>query len=124
SQTFRRGIALSMLDPGLLRDRLPDIERGLRSRGLDPSRELADLSALETERRRLIPIVENLKRDQNAAGELVARAKKEGKDPSTIFAESKARAATIKEQEAELNAIDTRRDALLLTLPNVPHESV
>ncbi len=46
---------------------------------------------LEAERRRLIPEVESLKAAQNAAGAEVARAKREGRDPSGIFAENKAR---------------------------------
>ena len=113
-----------MLDPALIRDRLQEVETRLRSRGLDPSGELAELSSLEAARRRLIPTVENLKRDQNAAGEAVARAKKAGEDPSAIFAENKARAGQIRELEQELAEVERRRDALLLTLPNLPHESV
>ena len=46
-----------MIDPQLIRDRLADVERGLRARGLDPTKELAELVALEAERRRLIPAV-------------------------------------------------------------------
>ena len=100
------------------------IEARLRARGLDPSNELAELATAEAERRRLIPLVENLKRDQNAAGEAVARAKKAGEDPSAVFAANKARAAEIREHEATLAVVEQRRDALLLTLPNLPHESV
>jgi seryl-tRNA synthetase len=91
---------------------------------MDPSRELSELASLDAERRRLIPLVETLKREQNAAGEAVARAKKAGQDASEIFAANKVRAAEIKTHEAELDAIETRREALMLTLPNVPHESV
>jgi seryl-tRNA synthetase len=91
---------------------------------MDPSADLAELAIVEAERRRLIPLVETLKRDQNAAGEAVARAKKEGLDPSGIFAENKARAAQIRELEGELAAIEQRRDTTLLVLPNLPHESV
>ena len=113
-----------MIDPTLVRDRLPDVEARLRARGLDPSADLAELSSLEADRRRLIPLVENLKREQNEAGESVARAKREGRDPSGIFAENKARAGRTRELEAELAVVDQRRDARLLTLPNLPHESV
>ncbi len=91
---------------------------------MDASRELADYATIETERRRVIPIVEELKREQNAAGELVARAKKEGRDPAEIFSAGKARAAAIKEHEATLAAIEERRRDLLLGLPNLPLESV
>jgi seryl-tRNA synthetase len=113
-----------MLDPALVRDNLPFVEARLRARGLDPSREIADLAALDAERRRLIPFVENLKRDQNSAGEEVARAKREGRDASAILVRNKVRAAEIKEHEAALAEVDARRDALLLTLPNLPHDSV
>jgi len=113
-----------MFDPALLRDQMSFIEARLRARGLDPSNELAELATAEAERRRLIPLVENLKRDQNAAGEAVARAKKAGEDPSAVFAANKARAAEIREHEATLAVVEQRRDALLLTLPNLPHESV
>lgn len=100
------------------------MEARLRSRGLDPSADLASLARFETARRRLLPEVEGLKREQNEAGELVARAKKAGEDPSAIFAANKTRGARIKELEAELATAETQRDELLLTLPNLPHESV
>ena len=113
-----------MLDPVYVRDHLAEVEARLRQRGLDPSKDLAELTRLEADRRRLIPVVENLKRDQNAAGDEVARAKKEGRDPSGIFAENKARAGRIRDLETELAEVERQRDALLLTLPNLPHESV
>jgi seryl-tRNA synthetase len=113
-----------MLDPALVRDHPDKVDQRLRDRGLDPTAELAELTGLESERRRLIPAVENLRRDQNAAGEAVARAKKEGRDPSAIFAENKARSGKIRELEAELVDVDAKRDRLLLTIPNLPHDSV
>jgi len=113
-----------MFDAALLRDQLPLVEARLRARGMDPAKELADLLALDAERRRLIPIVETLKRDSNAAAESVARAKREGRDPSDVFAANKERAQQIRAHEAALAEIETKRDALLLTLPNLPHESV
>jgi seryl-tRNA synthetase len=113
-----------MLDPVFVRDNPDLVEARLRSRGMDPSADLAALALLEASRRRVLPEVEGLKRDQNASGEAVARAKKAGEDPSAVFAENKARGARIKELEAELAEIEAKRDALLLTLPNLPHESV
>ena len=113
-----------MLDPVFVRDNPDLVEARLRSRGMDPSADLAALAVLEASRRRVLPEVEGLKRDQNASGEAVARAKKAGQDPSAVFAENKARGARIKELEAELAEIEAKRDALLLTMPNLPHESV
>ena len=86
--------------------------------------ELDALAALDAERRTLIPNVEELKRQQNASGEDVARAKKAGQDVSHLFAANKARGATIKTLETELDGIEARRRAILLTIPNLPHETV
>ena len=73
------------------------VDARLRTRGLDPTKELAELATLECERRRLIPMVETLKRDQNTAGEAIARAKRTGRiraesSPRTRPAPSKIRA--------------------------------
>jgi seryl-tRNA synthetase len=112
------------LDPAFVRENPEVVEARLRSRGLDPSADLAALARLEAARRRLLPEVEGLKREQNEAGEAVARAKKAGEDPSAVFAANKARGGRIKQLEAELATTETQRDDLLLTLPNLPHESV
>jgi len=113
-----------MLDPAYVRDHLDEVERRLRTRGLDPARELGAFAELEAERRRLIPEVEKLKHEQNKAGEAVARAKKAGEDPSPIFAENKARGGRIKALEGQLADVEAGRDAILLTLPNLPHPGV
>ena len=79
-----------MLDPVLLRDHLDDVRAGLRKRGLDLTGELEDLAALEARRRRLIPEIEGLKREQNTAGDEVARAKRQGLDVTKIHQASRA----------------------------------
>ncbi len=113
-----------MLDPAFVRDHLDEVRQGLEARGLDAAAELTQLAALDTERRRLIPEVEGLKRDQNAAGEEVARAKRQGLDASHIFDANRQRAQTIKQLETELDGIERQRLAILETLPNLPHASV
>jgi seryl-tRNA synthetase len=113
-----------MLDPAYVRDHVEEVAARLRLRGLDPDRELGELATIETERRRLIPSVETLKREQNAAGERVARARKTGEDVAALVAESKIRAGRIRELETELAGVERRRDRLLLTIPNLPHASV
>jgi seryl-tRNA synthetase len=113
-----------MLDPALLRDDLERVRAGLRKRGLDLTAELEDLATLETRRRRLIPELEGLKRDQNTAGDEVARAKRQGQDAGRIQQASRERAAQIKHYAIELDQVEQRRNRGLLTIPNLPHESV
>jgi seryl-tRNA synthetase len=113
-----------MLDPAFVRERLDDVRKGLLSRGLDASAELEQLASLEAHRRRLIPQVEGLKREQNTAGDEVARAKRQGKDASHIFEANKQRAQKIKQMDVELESIERHRVKILELLPNLPHESV
>ena len=113
-----------MLDAAYVRDHMDAVRSGLRSRGLEPDAELEQIATLETRRRRLIPEIEGLKREQNASGDEVARAKRQGKDASDIFAANKTRALQIRQLEVQLDLVEQQRSTLLLTIPNLPHVSV
>jgi seryl-tRNA synthetase len=113
-----------MLDAAFVREHLEDVRRGLQNRGLQPDAELEQVTTLELRRRRLIPEIEGLKREQNAAADEVARAKRQGQDASPIFGASKARGQRIKQLEIELDGVEQQRTRLLMTIPNLPHQSV
>jgi seryl-tRNA synthetase len=113
-----------MLDPIYVRDNGDTVRQRLNARGGDLSSELQQFASLEAHRRRLIPQVEGLKREQNAAGDQVARAKRQGQDAQPIFEANKLRAQKIKQLEIELDGIEQQRGRLLATIPNLPHESV
>jgi seryl-tRNA synthetase len=113
-----------MIDPAFVRDHPDIIRQKLAQRGVRMDVELDALAALDAERKTLIPAVEELKRQQNAAGEDVARAKKAGRDASHLFAASKARGQEIKQLEVKLEELELQRQKILLTIPNLPHETV
>ena len=116
-----------MLDPAYLRDRIDDVRRGLRARGLadDAIGQLLDgIIELDGSRKKIIPEHEGLKREQNASGEEIARAKRQGQDTTKIQDANRRRAARIKELAAELESIEQRRDAAMLNVPNLPHATV
>jgi seryl-tRNA synthetase len=113
-----------MLDPAFIRDHLDQVRAGLRNRGLDLGKVLEEISTLETIRRRLIPELEGLKREQNTAGDEVAKAKRQGQDTASIQEANRARAQQIKQLGLKLDAIDHQRENALLGLPNIPHATV
>jgi seryl-tRNA synthetase len=113
-----------MLDPIFVRDNIALVRSGLRNRGLDPDKTLEDIATLETARRRLIPEVEGLKRQQNTSGDEIARAKRRGLDTGPVQEANRTRAQQIKQLGIQLDSIEHQRDAALLVLPNLPHESV
>jgi seryl-tRNA synthetase len=113
-----------MLDPAFLREHIEIVRQRLAGRGVDLTTELEQLATLESQRRRAIPVLEGLKREQNTAGDEVARAKRQGLDATPIFEANKQRAQKIKQLEIELNAVEHQRARLLATVPNLPHASV
>jgi seryl-tRNA synthetase len=113
-----------MIDPALLKDNLEAVRNALTNRGADLTRELEEIAALESRRRRLIPELEGLKREQNTSGDEVARAKRQGLDTTKIQEANRQRAQHIKQLTAELDLLEQRRNHSLLVIPNVPHSSV
>jgi seryl-tRNA synthetase len=113
-----------MLDPAFIRDNLEAVRASLQNRGTDLTAELEELATLESRRRRLLPEIEGLKREQNTSGDEVARARRQGADVTRIQEASKLRAQQIKQMSVELDMLEQRRNRLLLLIPNIPHATV
>jgi seryl-tRNA synthetase len=111
-----------MLDIRELRENAEEIGARLRTR--DGSIDLAPILELDVRRRARIAEVEELRAERNRGSQEVARRKKEGGDASDLL----RRLADVSERssalDAELKEIDTDLDALLQSLPNIPHPSV
>ena len=103
---------------------MEEVRTGFRNRGLDVEKALQDIATFETARRRLIPEIEGLKREQNTSGDEVAKAKRQGQDTTRIQEANRARAAQIKQLGVQLDSVEYQRNQALLVLPNLPHASV
>src|ERR1700674_5561498 len=113
-----------MLDPLFVRDHLDEVRRGLQKRGLSVDGELEAFATLENRRRRLIPELEGLKREQKTAGDEVARAKRQGKDAKSILEANRQRAQEIRQLGVELEQVEQQRTKLLMSWHNLPHDIV
>jgi seryl-tRNA synthetase len=113
-----------MLDPAFVREHVDVVRAGLRNRGMDPDKALEEFVTFESARRRIIPEIEGLKRQQNAAGDEIARAARQGLDTAAVRDANKTRAHQIKVLSTQLDAVEHQREAALLGLPNLPHPSV
>src|SRR5262245_60714619 len=98
-----------MLDPAFIRDHVEEVRAGLRNRGLDADKALEEITTLETARRRIIPELEGLKRQQNAAGDEVARARRQGQDTTAQQEANRQRNAQIRQLDVQLESIEHRR---------------
>jgi seryl-tRNA synthetase len=113
-----------MLDPIFVRDHAELVRAGLRSRGIDPDKALEEFATLESARRRIIPEIEGLKRQQNTSGDEIARAARQGQDTTPVREANRERGQHIKALSAQLDSIEYQRSGALLGLPNLPHASV
>ena len=111
-----------MLDIKLIRNNPEILQRALlKSKG---KFDIDGLMALDAKRRELIYKTEQMKGKQNSDSKLIPRYKKEGKDTASLMEEMKALSSSIKELDLQLKEVDGKIDGILLTIPNVPHESV
>jgi seryl-tRNA synthetase len=113
-----------MLDPAFVREHIEAVRTGLKSRGLDPDKALEEVATLDAIRRQRLQDYEGMKREQNAAGDTIAQAKRRGQDAAAILEANKVRSAHIKQLEVVLKSIEHQREVALISLPNLPHESV
>jgi seryl-tRNA synthetase len=113
-----------MLDPAYVREHVEEVRTGLKNRGVDPQKVLEEIATFETIRKRLIHEVENLRRLQRTSGDEVFKAKRLGQDTASQQESNRARGGQIKHLEIQLESAEHQRNVVLLTLPNLPHESV
>ena len=82
--------------------------------------DLDRLLELDARRRELLPEVEGLRAERNAASDAIGAAKREGGDAEEAIARMREVSARIKELEAELEQVEADREELAATIPNPP----
>lgn len=112
-----------MLDRRFLRNNFEEIMKRLEKRGEDLS-ELNHFGALDERRREIIAEVERLKAKRNETSKQISVMKREKKDATAVIDEMQKVSKAIKEFDAELNDIEEKLDYVMLSIPNIPHESV
>jgi len=111
-----------MIDIALLRKELDAVAQRLRDRGFEL--DVAGFHALEAERKAVQMQTEALQARRNVLSKLIGAKKSKGEDAAAEMAEAASIPEALKGQEATLSVIQNRMEALLLGVPNMPHESV
>jgi seryl-tRNA synthetase len=111
-----------VLDIKYVRDNIDLLKDALRKRKNDMS--LSELLEWEQKRRDLIKEVEDLRNRRNMVSGKIARLKRDKKDASALVSEMKEVSEKIKSLDGELKQTDESISAILLMIPNIPHESV
>jgi seryl-tRNA synthetase len=111
-----------MLDIKYLRQNIDFVSGKMRERGQEMN--LERFITLDAGRREIIREVEGLRSERNAVSKLVGEKKKNSEDATDIITRMGMVSARIKELDESLKKTDEDLDAILLTIPNLPHESV
>ena len=114
-----------MLDITLLRKDLASVVARLQTRKKPQTfLDVAAFSALEAERKTLQSRTEELQGQRNALSKLIGQLKAKGEPVDAVMAQVAALKGELDQSAARLEQIQPELQALLLAVPNLPHESV
>jgi len=112
-----------MLDVKRLRNNFEEVKKALDQRG-ERINEIDAFAQLDIKRRALLTKSEQLKNKRNVVSDEIARRKKEKQDASDLITEMKEVSNQIKQYDEELRQLEEEINRIMLSIPNVPHESV
>lgn len=113
-----------MLDIKLIINDPDAVKNAIHKREMDLDDKVDAIVELDGKRRELIGNVEKMKAERNACSKKIPQMKKAGEDTTEVMAAMKKLADTIKESDAELNAVQEQLQDLMYSLPNMPGEDV
>jgi seryl-tRNA synthetase len=111
-----------MLDLKWVVANLPDARKRLSTRSAAAAAALEPIEALAAERRQLILASETQRAEQKKASEQMRTLK--GDEQAQLRARLKTLSDEVKEKETRLKEVEEKIESALLTVPNLPHESV
>lgn len=113
-----------MLDIKVIRNDPERVKRAMKNRNADMDAKIDEILAIDEQRRVLIAEAESKKAEQNADGKQIPVLKKEGKDVSELMARMKKLSDEVTELNGTLTELEEKQRNILLSIPNIPHDSV
>jgi seryl-tRNA synthetase len=111
-----------MLDPKLIRTDISAVATQLKRRGYDL--DVAEIESLEIKRKQCQVQTEQLQSERNSKSKSIGKAKAAGEDIEPLLAEVAGLGESLDQAKAELAEIQAQLDAILMGIPNIPHDSV
>jgi seryl-tRNA synthetase len=111
-----------MLDARFVRENIASVKEALNKRGYEFP--LPHFLAIDEKRMALLREAEELRNKRNVVSEEIGRLKREKADASAQLEEMKGVSDRIKALDEKLKEVEDETRNLLLTIPNIPHDSV
>lgn len=115
-----------MLDIRLIREKPEFVRQRLATRGAGDEQRIDQLLQLDEQRRKSLAEVETLKAQRNRVSKEIGAlmAQKKASEAEARKKETRELGDRIAQLDKEAAAAESARDQVMLTLPNLPHESV
>ncbi|MFT6429362.1 MAG: seryl-tRNA synthetase [Halopseudomonas sp.] len=111
-----------MLDPKLVRSQPQLVAERLATRGF--VLDVAQLESLEARRKTVQTRTETLQAERNSRSKSIGQAKGRGEDIQPLLADVERMGTELSEAKLDLDVIQAELDTLLLSMPNLPEETV
>ena len=111
-----------MLDPKYLRADITEAAERLAARGF--TLDVARINALEEQRKTLQTRTQELQAERNARSKAIGDAKRRGEDVAPLMAQVGELGSELDNCKCKQDEVLAELEALALTIPNLPHESV
>ena len=111
-----------MLDPKRLRTELDQVAVQLARRGY--TLDVARIRALEDERKVIQVRTQDLQAERNNRSKAIGQAKARGEDVAPLLQQVAGLGAELEAAKVHLDGLQSQLDAVLMSIPNLPHSSV
>ncbi|MGD0275360.1 MAG: serine--tRNA ligase [Syntrophales bacterium] len=111
-----------MLDIKFIRQNTDLVRKKILERGQEM--DMAPFLSLDAKRRDILMEVENLRSDRNTVSKEIGERKKRRQDAADLISRMGEVSSRIKELDDSLRETEAALNEIVLTIPNVPHESV
>ena len=111
-----------MIDLKLLRTDLSGVAKRLATRGY--VLDVEHFEAMESQRKVVQSRTEQLQSERNSRAKAIGQAKQRGENITPLTADDNLLANELEERKHDLAGIQAQLDALVMSIPNLPHESV
>ncbi|MBI4550345.1 MAG: serine--tRNA ligase [Candidatus Omnitrophica bacterium] len=111
-----------MLDLKFIKENPELVRQGVKNKNVNA--DIPTLLLLDEKRRELLQQAEALKCERNKANEEISALKKAGQPAVAVIESMKTTSQKICLLDAEVGEIDSKLHLILLSIPNIPHDSV
>jgi seryl-tRNA synthetase len=111
-----------LLDIKIIREQVDQVKKAVENKGEEA--DIDRILELDSNRRRILVEVEELRGERNRVSKEIGELKKKGEDATDLMEQMKGVSERIKAIEKDLGKIEEELDSSLLEVPNIPHSSV